>query len=189
METRQVSKRPEKRPGSSARGTREAKEQKDAPVRLRTEKQAAASRGGTVPRNAPVARGDAKTLAAVAAPATGPVRPPIAPDMREPQGLLFDPDWYRWKYPDVAASRHDPVFHYVRHGADEGRNPNAFFDTGWYVRSYLSGDKTKINPFIHFLLYGYQAGNFPRPRSSRPDHPPGEDLNSKLKRLREARGG
>jgi hypothetical protein len=36
---------------------------------------------------------------------------------------LFDAAWYRRKYVDVAASGMEPVFHYLRHGAVEGRVP------------------------------------------------------------------
>ena len=33
----------------------------------------------------------------------------------------FDVDWYLRRYPDVAASGFDPIVHYLRHGAAEGR--------------------------------------------------------------------
>ena len=38
---------------------------------------------------------------------------------------LFDADWYRSTYKDVAVSGVDPLKHYVAHGADEGRKPNS----------------------------------------------------------------
>ena len=47
---------------------------------------------------------------------------------------LFDADWYLDRYPDVVAARMDPVEHYYRYGATEGRNPNALFDTSYYAR-------------------------------------------------------
>jgi hypothetical protein len=47
---------------------------------------------------------------------------------------LFDEDWYLRRYPDVAAAGIDPVEHYCRHGAAEGRNPSALFDTIYYAR-------------------------------------------------------
>ena len=37
----------------------------------------------------------------------------------------FDADWYVATYPDVAVSNLDPALHFIRHGLDEGRSPNA----------------------------------------------------------------
>ncbi len=44
---------------------------------------------------------------------------------------LFDRDYYLNTYRDVAKAGMDPVEHYVRYGANEGRNPRADFDT-WF---------------------------------------------------------
>ena len=38
--------------------------------------------------------------------------------------LLFDPDWYRREYPDVAQGGGDPWEHYLKYGKDEGRGLN-----------------------------------------------------------------
>ncbi len=40
------------------------------------------------------------------------------------QSGLFDEEWYLAKYRDVADSGMDPLFHYIRYGAEEGRYPN-----------------------------------------------------------------
>lgn len=37
---------------------------------------------------------------------------------------LFDADWYRRRYPDVARDGMDPAQHYILFGASEGREPN-----------------------------------------------------------------
>ena len=37
----------------------------------------------------------------------------------------FDAEWYRQNYADVAAAQVDPLRHYIRYGAKEGRAPNA----------------------------------------------------------------
>ncbi|MYE10852.1 MAG: hypothetical protein F4X99_04135 [Gammaproteobacteria bacterium] len=37
--------------------------------------------------------------------------------------ILFDPDWYLETYPDIRAAGLDPLAHYLRHGAVEGRWP------------------------------------------------------------------
>jgi hypothetical protein len=47
---------------------------------------------------------------------------------------LFDEDWYRRTYPDVAASGMGAVEHYLAIGAREGRNPGPLFDTAYYAR-------------------------------------------------------
>ncbi|MBE7212878.1 MAG: hypothetical protein INR65_17840 [Gluconacetobacter diazotrophicus] len=80
----------------------------------------------------------------------------------DPRSLLFDPDWYRDTYPDVAAAGMDPIRHFFENGAREGRNPNPFFDTGHYVRSYEDVAAAKMNPFLHYLLYGAREGRLPR---------------------------
>lgn len=36
---------------------------------------------------------------------------------------LFDPEYYRRRYPDVVEAKIDPVLHYLVHGAGEGRTP------------------------------------------------------------------
>src|SRR5206468_3238736 len=44
---------------------------------------------------------------------------------------LFDPDWYRARYPDVAAAGIDPAIHYVENGWREGRDPGPSFSTSY----------------------------------------------------------
>ena len=43
---------------------------------------------------------------------------------------LFDAAWYAARYGDVGRSGIDPLYHYVRYGAAEGRDPNPDFDFG-----------------------------------------------------------
>lgn len=50
----------------------------------------------------------------------------------------FDARWYLATYQDVAASGMDPLLHYVRHGAAEGRAPNAM--TAAALRNGASGE-------------------------------------------------
>ena len=77
--------------------------------------------------------------------------------------LIFDPDWYRKEYPDVAASGIDPVTHYLDNGASEGRNPNQYFDTTWYVQHNPDVTLAGLNPFIHYVFYGAKEGRKPSP--------------------------
>ncbi len=43
------------------------------------------------------------------------------------QSGLFDEEWYLAQYKDVADAGLDPLLHYVRYGANEGRHPNPQF--------------------------------------------------------------
>lgn len=67
---------------------------------------------------------------------------------------LFDADWYRAKYSDVAASRQDPAKHFLRFGASEGRSPSAKFNTVKYLKSNPDVAAAGVNPLIHYLQYG-----------------------------------
>lgn len=66
---------------------------------------------------------------------------------------LFDADFYRLMYPDVAEAGIDPIAHYLTYGADEGRDPSAVFNTAYYARQMPEGDRG-MNPLVHFLRHG-----------------------------------
>lgn len=72
---------------------------------------------------------------------------------------LFDIEWYLKKYPDVAASKQNPLVHYMRHGWREGRNPNKEFSTVHYLMNKLDVLTSQINPLYHFVKYG--SGHMP----------------------------
>jgi len=63
---------------------------------------------------------------------------------------LFDASWYLNQYPDVAQAGFDPILHYVRHGAAEGRQPGPWFDPQKYVSS-IQEDIGEQNPLLHYL--------------------------------------
>ena len=81
----------------------------------------------------------------------------------DPVSLLFDTDWYRAQYPDVAAAGLDPIRHFFDNGAREGRNPNAYFETIWYVSTNADVAASMMNPFLHYLLYGAREGRKAKP--------------------------
>lgn len=87
----------------------------------------------------------------------------IAGTVIDPMSLLFDTDWYRVEYPDVAAAGLDPIRHFFDNGAREGRNPNAHFETSWYVSTNADVAASMMNPFLHYLLYGAREGRKSRP--------------------------
>ena len=63
----------------------------------------------------------------------------------------FDPAWYLQQNPEVQALRLDPLKHFQRHGAHEGRSPSPRFDTlAWLTkRPWLIGQHR--NPFLDYL--------------------------------------
>ena len=123
------------------------------------------------------------TRRGVRRPASGKAATPagdqVAPKPRDPlatttggridaAALVFDPDWYRREYPDVASDGVDPVRHFLDNGAREGRNPNRFFDTRAYAAANADVAAAGMNPFMHFLLYGAREGREPSPRPGKP---------------------
>jgi hypothetical protein len=71
---------------------------------------------------------------------------------------LFDPDWYRTFYSDVANSGLNPVTHYLRIGAKENRHPSRLFDAVFYVSRYPDVADAGMNPLIHYLRFGLSEG-------------------------------
>jgi len=65
---------------------------------------------------------------------------------------LFDRGFYLARYPDVAASGADPVAHYVRSGAAEGRDPRPDFATNGYRACHPEAQGS--NPFAHWIRSG-----------------------------------
>jgi glycosyltransferase involved in cell wall biosynthesis len=79
---------------------------------------------------------------------------------------LVDSDYYCRSYPDVDTPQLDPVVHYVRHGASEGRNPNPFFDTSFYLAGNPDVALPGHNPLDHFHSHGWREGRDPAPHFS-----------------------
>lgn len=76
---------------------------------------------------------------------------------------MFDAGWYLEAYPDVAARKVDPLEHYIRHGAREGRDPNRLFSSSWYLASNPDVTASGLNPLVHFILRGAKEGRSPGP--------------------------
>lgn len=71
---------------------------------------------------------------------------------------LFDADFYLRKNPDVRKSGVDPVLHYLRQGARDGRNPSKAFSTNAYLRRYADVAASGTNPLVHYLRTGKAEG-------------------------------
>jgi glycosyltransferase involved in cell wall biosynthesis len=76
---------------------------------------------------------------------------------------LFDAAWYLRQNEDIARSGVDPLYHYVRHGAFEGRDPSPGFSSSWYLLRYDDVRQAGFNPLVHYLLYGKRNGRHPLP--------------------------
>jgi hypothetical protein len=75
---------------------------------------------------------------------------------------LFDGAFYLRKYPDLAAAGVNPLRHYLRYGAAEGRKPHPLFDPDYYLRRNPRA-RTGGNPLVHFLEKGGASGMSPHP--------------------------
>lgn len=76
---------------------------------------------------------------------------------------LFDAVWYEQTYPDVAQADLDPLVHFVRHGWQEQRWPNAWFDSRWYLNAFPDVAAAGMNPLLHYLRHGDLEGRQPMP--------------------------
>lgn len=78
--------------------------------------------------------------------------------------VLFDPEYYLERYPDVRASGMDPLHHYVDFGANEGRDPNRYFDGAWYRQHHPEVVSSQLDPLLHYLKFGASQLRNPHPR-------------------------
>ena len=76
---------------------------------------------------------------------------------------LFDGVWYLEQNQDVAKARKDPLAHYLRVGAAQGRDPNPLFDSDWYLQQNPDVANAGINPLLHYLQSGAAEGRDPNP--------------------------
>ncbi len=76
---------------------------------------------------------------------------------------LFDASWYLSQYPDVLKSRIDPMTHFIRYGASEGRDPHPLFCTSWYGREYPEVADDGRNPLEDYILNGVERSRNPNP--------------------------
>ena len=76
---------------------------------------------------------------------------------------LFDPEWYLAKNPDVKKAGTDPLQHYLRYGAREGRNPHLLFETKWYLSQRPKLTNISLTPLEHYICCGAHEGRSPHP--------------------------
>ncbi|MFC0266584.1 glycosyltransferase family A protein [Kushneria aurantia] len=78
----------------------------------------------------------------------------------------FEPDWYRRRYPDVAATGLDPLRHYLEIGEPLGRWAGPSFCAGWYRQRYDDVARAGASPLLHYIRSGRAEGRQPRPLSA-----------------------
>ncbi len=76
---------------------------------------------------------------------------------------LFDRSWYKRTYPDVVASKLDPLVHYLLFGGYDGRRPNRVFDSAYYIASNPDVRASGDNPLVHYVREGESQGRLPSP--------------------------
>ena len=76
---------------------------------------------------------------------------------------LFDRVWYLEKNKDVQAAGLDPLVHYLRSGAKEGRDPHPLFDSDWYLPANPDVAAAGLNPLVHYVRRGAAEGRAPHP--------------------------
>ena len=74
---------------------------------------------------------------------------------------LFDPDHYLQMYPDVRTARVNPLWHFVRHGAAEGRQPSRLFDVNVYLETNPDVRRSGQNALVHYIRHGRFEGRMP----------------------------
>jgi GT2 family glycosyltransferase len=76
---------------------------------------------------------------------------------------LFDQEWYLEKNPEIRKAGMDPLQHYLRYGAQEGRNPHPLFETKWYLSQRPELTNIGLTPLEHYVSYGAREGRSPHP--------------------------
>ena len=82
----------------------------------------------------------------------------------------FDASWYLRHYPElIGAGVTDPLDHYVRWGAREGRSPGPDFEADGYR---LLNPSAAEHPLLHYLARSHRGASLPPPEHCiDPDHP------------------
>ena len=76
---------------------------------------------------------------------------------------IFDPNYYLLNYPDVRKADINPLWHFVKYGWKERRNPTGYFDTKFYIENNPDVLLKDINPLVHYIKFGLKEGRKPRP--------------------------
>lgn len=78
---------------------------------------------------------------------------------------LFDRDYYRSSYPEIDYGCKDLLWHFLRTGWREGKNPSEDFDTSFYLRTNKDVQRAGFNPLLHYIIAGKAEGRRPNQSS------------------------
>jgi len=78
---------------------------------------------------------------------------------------LFDMTWYATMNSDVNEAEANPLYHYLRYGWEEGRDPVPWFSLESYWSRYTDVPR-EIDPYVHWLVYGRDEGRTPNETAS-----------------------
>lgn len=78
------------------------------------------------------------------------------------KSTLFDSAYYLKQNPDVAETGANPLVHYLKFGAQEGRNPHPLFDSSFYLAQNQDVAEAGVNPLSHFIRFGADEGREPK---------------------------
>ncbi len=70
------------------------------------------------------------------------------------ESKLFDEDFYKKQYPDIAKTITDPLMHFLQYGWKDYRSPCANFSTQKYLEANPDVKESGENPLIHYLRIG-----------------------------------
>ncbi|MFQ1790737.1 glycoside hydrolase family 99-like domain-containing protein [Aeromonas veronii] len=71
---------------------------------------------------------------------------------------LFDSEWYKKTYPDVAHLDMDPAEHYLKYGWRMLRDPSTEFSTKFYLKFNSDVKEAGVNPLVHYITQGINEG-------------------------------
>jgi len=74
---------------------------------------------------------------------------------------LFDIEFYLDTNPDVTSAGADPLRHFIRFGAIEGRSPSPFFDAKWYDKEYPDHDGSGLSAIARYIAEGSALNHSP----------------------------
>jgi len=84
------------------------------------------------------------------------------------KSAFFDDAFYKSTNPDVRDAGVDTAAHYIRSGANEGRDPSAKFSSRTYLELNPDVRDSGLNPLIHYLRYGINECRKIGPSTQRP---------------------
>lgn len=70
------------------------------------------------------------------------------------QSGLFDKSYYLNNNEHSDPIKSNPIFHYLKVGVDQGKDPSKDFNTAFYLQRHLDVRNEKINPLVHYILHG-----------------------------------